>query len=123
MEKLNWAQYQEDAARTLAPLETPLMNEIHMVTGMSTEVGEIQDAYKKHFAYGKELDETNVKEEVGDLMWYVANLCKMKGWDMQAMLDTNIAKLKTRFPNKFTQEDAANRDLNAEREILESNKQ
>mgnify|MGYP003641661394 FL=1 len=121
MEKLNWSKYQEDAARTLAILETPMMDQIHMVTGMSTEVGEIQDAYKKNFAYGKPLDETNVKEEIGDLMWYVANLCRMKGWDMNSILDTNIAKLKARFPKKFTQEDAENRNLNAERVILESN--
>ncbi|MBT5073489.1 MAG: hypothetical protein HOH19_08390 [Kordiimonadaceae bacterium] len=33
---------------------------------------------------------------------------------------TNINKLKARFPEKFTQEKAYNRDLDTERDILES---
>lgn len=35
-------------------------------------------------------------------------------------MQTNINKLKQRFPEKFTTNNANNRDLRAEREILES---
>lgn len=37
------------------------------------------------------------------------------------LLDKNIAKLRTRFPEKFTEEAALNRDLEKERQILEGN--
>lgn len=90
-----------------------------MVLGMVTEVGELADAYKRTLAYGKSLDLTNVKEEVGDLMWYVVNFCRMTGIDMEDALGINIDKLRVRFPEKFSQEHALNRDLDAERSVLE----
>jgi NTP pyrophosphatase (non-canonical NTP hydrolase) len=91
-----------------------------MVLGMQTEAAEIADVYKKHIAYKKELDLVNVKEEIGDLMWYIANLCNMNSWDLREILDTNIAKLEARYPEKFTEEQAINRDLVTERQILEA---
>lgn len=39
--------------------------------------------------------------------------------DFNKLLDNNIAKLKVRFPDKFTQENALNRNLEAERQELE----
>jgi NTP pyrophosphatase (non-canonical NTP hydrolase) len=95
------------------------MDDLHMVLGMQTEAAEIADVYKKTIAYRKPLDFVNIKEEIGDLMWYVANLCNMNGWDLREILDTNIAKLEARYPEKFTEEQAINRNLVAEREILE----
>jgi NTP pyrophosphatase (non-canonical NTP hydrolase) len=95
------------------------MDDLHMVLGMQTEAAEIADVYKKTIAYKKPLDFVNIKEEVGDLMWYVANLCNMNGWDLREILDTNIAKLEARYPEKFTEEQAINRDLDNERQILE----
>lgn len=41
------------------------------------------------------------------------------GSDIPKALDRNIAKLKARYPEKFTTEAAANRDLAAERAALE----
>ena len=37
-------------------------------------------------------------------------------------MDTNIAKLKARYPDKFTDELAENRNIATEREILENMK-
>lgn len=111
--------YQKAAKRTFVDLENSLLNDLHMVTGMVTESAEIADAYKKHFAYGKELDLVNIKEELGDIMWYIACMCELHGWDLRDIMATNIAKLKARYPNKFTSENALNRDLKVERNILE----
>lgn len=112
-------EYQIKAARTNADCGSLLSNNLHMALGMQTEVAEIADVFKKHIAYGKEVDYVNVKEELGDTLWYVANMCNMNGWDMRDILSTNIKKLETRYPEKFTQENALNRDLEKEREILE----
>jgi len=111
--------YQEKAARTLAHLDSSILDDVHMILGLQTETAEISDAYKKHIAYGKELDLVNVKEELGDACWYIANLCNLHGWDLRDILDTNIAKLELRYPEKFTTEKAINRDLESERKILE----
>jgi NTP pyrophosphatase (non-canonical NTP hydrolase) len=115
-------EYQEKSIRTLAKLETPLQDDLHMVMGMQTEAGEITDAYKKHMAYGKKLDLVNVKEELGDLMWYVSGLCHLHGWDLRDILQTNIDKLRARYPENFDSNLAQNRDLATERNILEKGK-
>lgn len=111
--------YQGKAARTLAKIDGNILDDLHMVLGMQTEVAEIADVYKKCIAYKKPLDYVNIKEELGDAMWYIANLCNMHGWDLRDILDTNIAKLEARYPEKFTEEQALNRNLSAERQILE----
>ena len=82
-------------------------------------LGELMDAFKRKLFYGKELDVVNVKEEVGDLMWYVAILLRELDLGFQELLQLNIDKLKARFPEKFTESDALNRDLDKERMILE----
>lgn len=117
---MNLREYSLEAKRTMSECETPLLDDLHMVLGMQTEAAEIADVYKKNIAYGKPLDEVNIKEELGDLMWYIANLCTMKGWDLEDIMQTNIDKLKARFPDKFSNENALNRNLENERRILES---
>jgi NTP pyrophosphatase (non-canonical NTP hydrolase) len=91
----------------------------HAGYGFATEAGEFLDALKKHKFYGKPLDQTNMAEEVGDLLWYAAIACDALGLDMSSVMATNIAKLKARFPEKFTEAAANNRDLDAERKVLE----
>jgi NTP pyrophosphatase (non-canonical NTP hydrolase) len=86
---------------------------------MLTEVGEFADAIKKHVYYGKALDVVNAGEELGDVMWYWALACRSLGLDPEKILDANIAKLHARYPEKFTDELADKRDLQAERDILD----
>ena len=68
--------YQELASKTCKDLEDLQSNIIHMKMGMITEVAEIVDILKKKHAYGKDMDITNFKEELGDIFWYIANYCE-----------------------------------------------
>ena len=113
-------EYQELAKRTNADLGSPLLNNIHMVMGMETEVGELMDVFKKNLAYKKEIDWVNVKEELADVMWYIVNFCEINNINLNECLAANIAKLQKRYPKNFNIIDATNRDLNAERQILEN---
>jgi NTP pyrophosphatase (non-canonical NTP hydrolase) len=112
-------KYQQEAARTCAKIDGAILDDLHMVLGMQTEAAEIADVYKKTIAYKKPLDFVNIKEELGDIMWYIANLCNMNGWDLRDIMQTNIDKLKTRYPEKFTEKEALNRNLKKERGVLE----
>lgn len=112
-------EYQKLAFRTCNDLGNLTANMTHMILGMQTEVGEFADPYKKHWVYGKELDLTNIKEEMGDLMWYIASTCEFNNWSLEEICKTNIEKLKARYPEKYTNENAINRNLDVEREILE----
>lgn len=117
---MNWKEYQKEAFRTNANLGDEQADNLHMVLGMLTEIGELADVFKKNMVYGKEIDWVNVKEEIFDLMWYVAGFCEFNNIDFEKGLDTNIKKLRARYPEKFTKENARNRDLSVEREILEN---
>ena len=112
-------EYSKEAERTTAKLETELLDNLHYLSGMVTEVGELMDVYKKFMAYNKPIDLVNVQEEVGDLMWYISNFCRINNFDLEKILENNIEKLKTRYPEKFTEENAINRNLSDERKVLE----
>lgn len=110
--------YQKLAARTLHRLSSEQEDVQHMVYGMMTELGELVDTYKKHYAYGKELDMVNVMEELGDIMWYWAGMCSITGINPSFALISNIDKLMARYPDRFDKEQALVRDLEKERDIL-----
>lgn len=92
---------------------------LHALMGITTECGELMDQLKKHLIYGKPLDFTNIMEEDGDLRWYLALLEFAANYTADFAQERNIEKLRSRFPNKFTEFDALNRDLSKERKILE----
>lgn len=112
-------KYQELASRTLPELGSKQANDLHMIMGMQTEIGELTDIHKREFAYKKPLDKIHQTEEVGDILWYLANYCKINDISIEDAMDKNIRKLQARFPEKFTEHDALNRDLDAERKELE----
>lgn len=91
---------------------------LHAVLGCITEAAEMAEALIKHIE-GGELDVVNLQEEVGDLLWYQAILLDEVGSDFETEQNRVIEKLKSRFPDKFTTEKANNRNLDAEREVLE----
>lgn len=118
-ENMDLKTYQNSAVVTLPNLSTHDDNITHMLFGMLTELGELTDVFKRNLAYGKDYDIVNIKEELGDIMWYWVNLCTILGFDPEEVLQVNINKLATRFADKFTQAEALNRDLVRERKVLE----
>lgn len=92
---------------------------LHGGMGLATESAEFLDALKKAIYYGKELDKVNLAEEMGDILWYCAIILDELGVSFEEVMEKNIAKLEARYPEKFTEEKAKNRDLKTERDILE----
>lgn len=113
-------EYQKLASMTRNNLGSDFEDQLHMVLGIVTEAGELADTYKKAFAYGKSLDLVNISEELGDLMWYIANLVEILGLNFSAILQANIDKLRKRYPDgKFRAENAIHRNTDLERMVLE----
>ena len=101
--------FQREARRSLRddlPYEAMCSN---MCMGLAGEIGEVIDIMKKHIYQGKELDITDVIEEVGDVLWYIANFCNVNNITMDECMESNIKKLRKRFPNGFTVKDANQR--------------
>jgi NTP pyrophosphatase (non-canonical NTP hydrolase) len=115
-----WAE-RETIVTRMSGVDQPcdMVDMLHAAIGMVTEAGELLDAVMGAIHDRKPLDLTNIREEIGDSFWYAAIALRAIGSDFDDAQRVNIAKLRARFPEKFTEEKANNRDLSAERAILE----
>ncbi len=121
-------EYQSLAMRTMADQQT-IMNRLTVqgvqldtgLRGLCDEVGEIASLIKKHNEYGQPLNLDGLKEEVGDALWRLAQICDAGGFTIEDAMKGNIRKLKIRYPEKYTDERAAdeNRDREAEAYTLQ----
>lgn len=114
------SHYQEAALRTAPDGVTPYHDLLHGALGVATEAGELLDVIKKNHAYGRELDHTNIREEIGDVLWYLALLARATGTSLDTIAEANVAKLRARYPNRYNHHHALNRNLAAERATLET---
>lgn len=72
---------------------------LHMALGASGETGEIVDAIKKAVIYRKPLDIDNLKEEIGDTLFYLQGLCNSIGYSFNQAMQDNMDKLNKRYSN------------------------
>jgi hypothetical protein len=93
---------------------------LHAIIGMATETTELIQAAMKPMLGEGSLDKVNLKEESGDVDWYQEILGEYAGFTRAESWTTNIAKLAKRYGDKFSDFLADNRDLEAERRILET---
>lgn len=93
-------EYQKLAARTINKDLTQKGREHHALHGMVGEIGELHGLYQKVYQ-GHKMDEEHAKKELGDLLWFVAEYCTAKGWNMDDVMQLNIDKLRARYPEGF----------------------
>ncbi len=93
---------------------------LHAALGMCDEVGEIAKQIKAHYFYNKVLNNGNLIEELGDLLWYINLMCNRLQIPMDKVMELNIEKLKIRYPEKFSISRAEYRDIASEQEIFEN---
>lgn len=79
---------------------------LHSIMGMGGEIGETIDAVKKHILYNSELDVENLKEECGDILWYMSLMLTEICSSFEEVMQMNIDKLSKRYPKGFTEEHA-----------------
>jgi NTP pyrophosphatase (non-canonical NTP hydrolase) len=88
----------------LTPLQASIL---HMAVGVSGEAGELLDAIKKHAIYQKPLDFDNVREEAGDILFYLTGLLNELGLTLNECIEANVEKLSKRYPEKRYTNEAA----------------
>lgn len=72
--------------------------------GLGSEAGEFQEIVKKIIFQGKPLTEEvafHMKRELGDICWYLANAANALDLSLEEIMEENIRKLETRYPNGF----------------------
>lgn len=102
---MNLKEYQGLAKLTAKKFDNP---EIEIATwglGITGEAGDVASCIKKTFAHKNDVKE-GIKENIGDMFWYAAMICNFFNWNMEEVLGMNIEKLKKRYPQGFTIEDA-----------------
>lgn len=72
--------------------------------GLAGEVGTLLAGYKKFLRDGEayELFIDNVGEEVGDLLWYLANVAEKWGLSLEELATSNLRKTTDRWPKPGT---------------------
>ena len=81
----------------------------HALEGLISEVGDIAIAIKKCKRYGRALDVENIREKVGDVLYYLAMMCDSTDSSMDQCAIDNVNKLQKRYPEKFSEHHAAAR--------------
>ena len=77
--------------------------------GLNGEAGESIDILKKHLFQGHELNKNDLIEELGDALWYIALCADSLEIDLDEVAASNIKKLKTRYPDGYSDEKSINR--------------
>ena len=102
-------EYQDLAARTINWEMGKYYMTFHAMFGLASEVGEIHGVVQKHYQ-GHPINDGKVKEELGDLLWFAAELCTAYDWKIEDVMQENIEKLKKRYPDGFSEERSVHRD-------------
>lgn len=79
------------------------------VMGLTGEAGEVADLVKKGIYHGHGIDMVHLERELGDVCWYIAQICDACGFDLGTVMSCNIEKLKKRYPEGFTEERSLHR--------------
>lgn len=106
---MNLKEYQEKSKRTLNRDLTKHEQIDNMVYGIIGEAGEVVDLLKKTRFQGHTIDRDKLQEELGDVMFYVVNLCNILGFDLEEIIEGNYNKLLKRYPQGFDSERSINR--------------
>ena len=88
---MNFNEYQEEAVKT-AIYTDPI---IYPALGLGNEAGEVQGKIKK-WLRDDTFNKEDIAAEIGDVLWYIAALCRDLEVNMDDVATGNLAKLKSR---------------------------
>ena len=90
----------QDAARTTAAYPDVGRNPIYPTLGLTGEAGEVADKVKKVIRDRGGVFDADTREaiklELGDVLWYVAQLASELGYDLNEVAEANLQKLSSR---------------------------
>jgi NTP pyrophosphatase (non-canonical NTP hydrolase) len=107
--KLSLDRYQNLADRSAGAGGQGERRLIVAALGLAGEAGEFANLVKKMTAHGHEFDPEALKDELGDVLWYLSEAATAAGLDLNEIAQENVDKLLKRYPEGFSQEDSINR--------------
>lgn len=108
--QITFDYYQRQAKITAGEHTTQLDAIQNWTLGLSGEAGEFANIVKKAIYHNHGFPYGELISELGDVLWYVAQLCTSLGIDMDMVAEQNLKKLAKRYPHGFNPEDSINRE-------------
>lgn len=109
------SDYQKEALRTFKSNPMALTAEqaslLEAAIGLSGESGEVADLVKKHLFHGHGISSEKLREELGDVCWYLAVIAYVLKADLSDIMRENVNKLVRRYPNGFEVTKSVNRSI------------
>lgn len=97
---MTFDEYQKQAATTSTIDPNSVMAPYYFALGLTGEAGEVAEKLKKvirnHDGDISQLDMTEFKKELGDVLWYIAMMSRQVGLSLEDVAATNLAKLADR---------------------------
>ncbi len=104
-----FSEYQKEAAKTIpAEFNSEIMID-NAVYGLCGEVGECVDRLKKVKFQGHPNDREHLIYEMGDILWYLAEMATGAGLTLEEVAEANIRKLRKRYGETFNSDKSVNR--------------
>jgi len=75
--------YQREASRTTDPNRSQRDRLSNAALGLAGESGEVIELVKKHLHHDHDLDPAKLARELGDVLWYVAEMCTVLGLKLE----------------------------------------
>lgn len=93
---MEFNEYQKRAATTAVYDRKKAIE--YLALGLAEEAGEVAGKFAKVFRGDKTLatQSTEIYKELGDVLWFVANLSREMGWDLSNVAAANLSKLADR---------------------------
>ena len=91
---MTFNQYQKETAKL--NIHKKELNFILCTLGLVGEAGEVSEHVKKFYRDDRALDVDEIKKELGDVLWYTAELGRSFGLKLEDIAKANIDKLEAR---------------------------
>ena len=106
---LTLSNYQKLASRTAGAGGDGERRLLIAALGLAGEAGEFANLVKKLTAHGHEISAGALADELGDVLWYLAEAATAIGVDLDEIGRGNVEKLRQRYPEGFSSERSINR--------------
>ncbi len=96
---MNIDQYQDEAIKTEQKPKVESGGEVLPFLGLAGETGELLNEYKKYLrdGSGRARFRDRLKEELGDLLWYLADAAAKFDLSLSSVASSNLAKVNERW--------------------------
>ena len=108
----NFQSYQRESRKTWNVIKTD-HSIVYPTLGLANEAGEVAGKIKKIFRDRNgqitDADREALKSELGDVLWYLTQICTELGLSLEEVAEANVSKLFSRLERGAIKGDGDNR--------------